>query len=213
MRFAPEVEKEGKEKTPERIIPEAEPNVSDAPTTTAAATATLTLATSSTPKPTITIPMSSAPSSPKYTLSAASIPTVETTDTNINHSKVITEVIRRFPDLVKENKNIKLKIIQRPAGNATDAAGTSKEVKTKVSYIVLKSTGAGETTPSTTVLKKNASQSTVSKFWETEKTQKKPSPAENTTGPWLCESCGEGDAVLQFDTYYTFRRHLVVRDK
>ncbi|CAL8086621.1 unnamed protein product [Orchesella dallaii] len=129
-------------------------------------------------------------------------------DALVNHSKIISEVLRKFPDLVKDNKNIKLKIVQKPVDNSSNPS-SSKETKSKVSYIVLKSTGGSDSTAST-VLKKSPAQTSVSKFWETDKTPKKPSPAENTTGPWLCETCGEGEnTALQFDTYYNFRRHLV----
>lgn len=135
-------------------------------------------------------------------------PSSDSSDAIMNHSKLISEVLRKFPDLVKDNKNIKLKIVQKTADGSPGTSG--KETKSKISYIVLKSTGGSDSSGST-VLKKSAAQSGVSKFWETDKTPKKPSPAENTTGPWLCETCGEGEnSALQFDTYYNFRRHLVV---
>lgn len=174
MRFAPDVEKENRDKAVTLPAPsEATTTASTTPTTTA------------TPGR-IEIP-----------------PGASMTD----HSKIISEVLRKFPDLVKDNKNIKLKIVHKTAdGNAA----TSKEAKSKVSYIVLKSPGSSDATAST-VLKK-AQSTPPSKFWETDKTPKKPSPAENMTGPWLCEQCGEGEnTALQFDTYYNFRRHLVVK--
>ncbi|ODN03729.1 hypothetical protein Ocin01_02936 [Orchesella cincta] len=172
VRFAPEVEKENKEK----------PAMTATTTTAQAAQVTTSK---------VEIPISS----------------FDGGDQSINHSKIISEVLRKFPDLVKDNKNIKLKIVQKPVDNSSPSS--SKETKSKVSYIVLKSTGGSDSTAST-VLKKSPAQTSVSKFWETDKTPKKPSPAENTTGPWLCETCGEGEnTALQFDTYYNFRRHLV----
>lgn len=207
VRFAPEVEKDENNK---------------ATTSTAAATTTATttpsLVSVSTPVTSVastsadvSTDSSSASTSTlvKVPLDVSTSGTTESGDALMNHSKIISEVLRKFPDLVKDNKNIKLKIVQR-AMDSTSAGTSSKETKSKVSYIVLKSTSSGDSTAST-VLKKSPAQSSVSKFWETDKTPKKPSPAENTTGPWLCETCGEGEnSALQFETYYSFRRHLVV---
>ena len=133
-----------------------------------------------------------------------------------NHSKIISEVLKKYPDLVKENRNIKLKIVQKDAesatvtvaGNAPAASSAPKDPKSKVSYIVLKSTSAPDAGGSV-VLKKPAG--VVNKaFWDSDKSKKPPSGAENTTGPWLCSQCGTEEVPVEFESYYTYRRHLVV---
>ena len=128
---------------------------------------------------------------------------VVTGDSAASHSKIISEVLKKYPDLVKENKNIKLKIVQK---GSTEQP--SKETNSKVSYIVLKSTSSPDSAGSV-VLKKPSTSS--NSFWESDKSQKKTSAAENVCGPWLCNLCGEGDITpLEFEDYYNYRRHLVV---
>ena len=135
-----------------------------------------------------------------------------------NHSRIISEVLKKYPDLVKENRNIKLKIVQKDsepssatvtvAGTAPATSSASKDPKSKVSYIVLKSTSAPDSGGSV-VLKKPAG--VVSKaFWDSDKSKKPPSGAENTAGPWLCSQCGTEEVPAEFESYYTYRRHLVV---
>jgi len=112
--------------------------------------------------------------------------------------------LKKYPDLVKDKQNIKLKIVQK----GTDA--TASKDKSKVSYIVLKSTSSPDSMGA--VLLKKPSQATTNRaFWDHEKVEKKPSGAENTSGPWLCGPCGGGDETpVVFESYYSYRRHLVV---
>ncbi len=121
-----------------------------------------------------------------------------------NHSKIIAQVLKKYPDLVKDKQNIKLKIVHRGA----ESSG-SKD-KSKVSYIVLKSTSSPESMGA--VLLKKPNHATINKaFWDNSgEKDKKPSGAENTTGPWLCETCGGSETPLGFESYYVYRRHLVV---
>ncbi|XP_069677352.1 centrosome-associated zinc finger protein Cp190 [Periplaneta americana] len=124
-----------------------------------------------------------------------------------NHAKIITEVLKKYPHLVKNNKNIRLKIMQR-AGAPVSAmppidGDASKMVKSKVSYVVLKSDVAGKGKPAV-VLKHGGHVEPLSELGG----QKPASGAENTTGPWLCHSCGSNEEPVHFDTYYLYRRHL-----
>jgi len=121
-----------------------------------------------------------------------------------NHSKIISEVLKKYPELVRDNKSVKLKIVQKGPPEAG-----CKEGKSKVSYIVLKSSSDSV---GSVVLKKSPSP-TRSKFWDTEETVKKvvSSAAQNTLGPWTCIPCGSGDAPENFDSYYLYRKHLVVK--
>ncbi|KAG8231798.1 Centrosomal Protein 190 [Ladona fulva] len=125
-----------------------------------------------------------------------------------NHAKIISEVLKKYPHLVKDNKNIKLKIMQR--GGQSKATVTSvdgdasKVVKSKVSYVVVKS---NDSRKGKVVLKRGALTEPLSEFVNPEG-QKPPSGAENTTGPWLCHSCGTNEEPINFETYYSYRKHL-----
>ncbi|KAJ9594053.1 hypothetical protein L9F63_014530 [Diploptera punctata] len=114
-----------------------------------------------------------------------------------NHAKIITEVLKKYPHLVKNNKNIRLKIMQRGGSQAAPM------VKSKVSYVVLKSDVAGKGKPAV-VLKHGGHVEPLSELVG----QKPASGAENTTGPWLCHSCGSNEEPIHFETYYLYRRHL-----
>lgn len=131
-------------------------------------------------------------------------PTKNISDTNevlskpaysANHAKIIAEVIRKYPDLVKGKKNIKLKILtpgsgRLPSNTQSTALNTDKELKNpqaKVSYVVMKSdTGV-----------KKLNKPTVPQ-----------TGAENTTGPWMCVTCGTSIEPIKFDSYYSYRKHL-----
>lgn len=76
-------------------------------------------------------------------------------------------------------------------------------VKSKVSYVVLKSDVVGKGKPAV-VLKHGGHVEPLSELGG----QKPASGAENTTGPWLCHSCGSNEEPVHFETYYLYRRHL-----
>lgn len=76
-------------------------------------------------------------------------------------------------------------------------------VKSKVSYVVLKSDVVGKGKPAV-VLKHGVHVEPLSELGG----QKPASGAENTTGPWLCHSCGSNEEPVHFETYYLYRRHL-----
>lgn len=129
---------------------------------------------------TVTIPITTSPNSPTGSTQ------------NVNHAKIIAEVLKKYPDLVKNNKNIKLKILgpgKTPGGNKLNALSSTSASKKPVSYVVMKSDATGtKQLPG----KSNHTQS----------------GAENTNGPWLCHKCGDNDEPVQFDTYYLYRKHL-----
>ncbi|XP_046399892.1 uncharacterized protein LOC124166412 [Ischnura elegans] len=125
-----------------------------------------------------------------------------------NHAKIISEVLKKYPHLVKDNKNIKLKIMQRGGHVKPTVApvegDAGKVVRSKVSYVVVKSNDASK---GKVVLKRGALTEPLSEFVNPEG-QKPPSGAENTTGPWLCHSCGSNEQPINFETYYSYRKHL-----
>ncbi|XP_076762256.1 centrosome-associated zinc finger protein CP190 [Xylocopa sonorina] len=101
-----------------------------------------------------------------------------------NHTKIIRGVLKKYPHLVKNNKNIRLKIMQKEA----KSSDSNSACKTKVSYVVLKSdhlmsTNNGEETES----KSNGSMD------------------GGETGPWKCNKC---DLEEEYTNYYMYRRHM-----
>uniref|UniRef100_A0A1B6FIY5 BTB domain-containing protein n=1 Tax=Cuerna arida TaxID=1464854 RepID=A0A1B6FIY5_9HEMI len=110
-----------------------------------------------------------------------------------NHAKIINEILKKYPDLMKNNKNIKLKI---QSGGTVSSSTTQNTVvldkdgkgQKKIQYVVLKSDLAAaskkDTKPEITM------------------------GPENRTGPWYCVSCGDDSGPKNFETYYTYRKHL-----
>lgn len=96
-----------------------------------------------------------------------------------NHAKIIREVLKKYPHLVKNNKNIRLKIMQKE----TNSAEPSMPAKTKVSYVVLKSDH----------LLSNI---------ETEE----PRNGDGCEmGPWKCNKCNLEE---EYSNYNSYRRHM-----
>ncbi|XP_063829941.1 centrosome-associated zinc finger protein Cp190 [Ostrinia nubilalis] len=111
---------------------------------------------------------------------------------NLDHAKIISEVLKKYPHLVKSNKNIKLKILNtptktkkpRPIPNPPE----EKDVKLKQEVCY---------TYETDVLDSKEAAKLIAMG------------AENIKGPWICLICGTPGRALNFTSYYNFRRHLV----
>lgn len=99
-----------------------------------------------------------------------------------NHAKIIREVLKKYPHLVKNNKNIRLKIMQKEAKSSDNSA------KTKVSYVVLKSDH---------LMSSNNDEEAESKS--------NGSMDAGGTGPWKCNKC---DLEEEYTNYYMYRRHM-----
>ncbi|XP_072938294.1 uncharacterized protein Cp190 [Epargyreus clarus] len=120
--------------------------------------------------------------------------TIETKDTkqasNLDHAKIISEVLKKYPHLVKSNKNIKLKILNTPA-----------KKKPRPTYEEEKDPKPRSKSPDFA--------------FETDVIDSKEAAklialgAENIKGPWICLLCGAPGKAIHFSTYYKFRRHLV----
>lgn len=122
-----------------------------------------------------------------------------------NHAKIISEVLKKYPHLVRDNKNIRLRIMKQ------GSCPTEKEAKNKkVSYVVLKAgdTGGKNRSPAKVIVKTGGRVEHISGLMATSSVTKPVSGAENTTGPWLCFTCGTNEDPIHFETYYLYRRHL-----
>ncbi|XP_026325925.1 centrosome-associated zinc finger protein CP190 [Hyposmocoma kahamanoa] len=131
--------------------------------------------------------------------------TIETKDSkqtsNIDHAKIISEVLKKYPHLVKSNKNIKLKILNSPA-NKTQIKTNKKQRNSPIHHykgrdIKIETAEPADYTYETDVLDSKEAARLIALG------------AENVKGPWICLICGTPGKALHFTTYYKFRRHLV----
>ncbi|KYN04796.1 PREDICTED: centrosome-associated zinc finger protein CP190 [Cyphomyrmex costatus] len=106
-----------------------------------------------------------------------------TDDSIDNHAKIIREVLKKYPHLVKNNKNIRLKIMQKE----TKSSENNTASKTKISYVVLKSDH---------LLTINNDENNDSKC---------NGSIDGETGPWKCNKC---DLDEEYTNYYMYRRHM-----
>lgn len=118
---------------------------------------------------------------------------LNTGDSIDNHAKIIREVLKKYPHLVKNNKNIRLKIMQKEGkSNETNASS-----KTKVSYVVLKSDHlmAGNIDDNQTG-EQSSGAGQQQQLLSLE-------PGEH--GPWKCRKCNIDE---EYKKYYMYRRHM-----
>lgn len=109
-----------------------------------------------------------------------------------NHAKIIKEVLKKYPHLVKNRKNIRLKIMQKESkASSSFSSDASGQPRTKVSYVVLKSDhllGTGSSGSGTSQAESDESKHDGS-----------------DTGPWKCNKCDLDD---EYTNYYMYRRHM-----
>ncbi|XP_059479648.1 centrosome-associated zinc finger protein CP190 isoform X2 [Neocloeon triangulifer] len=124
-----------------------------------------------------------------------------------NHAKIISEVLKKYPHLVQNNKNIKLRIMKQGAYSEDSTANK------KVSYVVLKAGEKGNKAPAKVIIKTGSRSDNIGNLMVNTPPPVVPKPkpisgAENTTGPWLCHTCGSNEDPINFATYFEYRRHL-----
>ncbi|OWR52567.1 putative microtubule binding protein [Danaus plexippus plexippus] len=112
---------------------------------------------------------------------------------NLDHAKIISEVLKKYPHLVKSNKNIKLKILNTPnkskKSQSSNVLNEDKEVKLKADM--------PDFTYETDVIDSKQAAQLIALG------------VENVKGPWICLICGTPGRALHFTSYYNFRKHLV----
>ncbi|KAK5650591.1 hypothetical protein RI129_001620 [Pyrocoelia pectoralis] len=100
---------------------------------------------------------------------------------DVDHTKIISEVLRKYPNLVKKNKNIRLKILSK-MDNASPTPVALEQVmkpilKKQIRHQPVGSKGSGHE----------------------EKTEE---------GPWRCDLCSTPNEPLDFVLYYLYRKHM-----
>nr|XP_045615181.1 uncharacterized protein LOC123768571 [Procambarus clarkii] len=109
-----------------------------------------------------------------------------------NHAKIISEVLKKYPQLVKDKKNIRLKILKK----GSDKAGGGKLVKSKVQYLVL-SDGDSKTKLCTKLSK------TITSSGSKGNLNTLPHAVQNAQ-MFECPECED----IVFPTYFTFKKHV-----
>lgn len=130
---------------------------------------------------------------------------------NVDHAKILSEVLKKYPHLVKNPKNIKLKIMQKPSSaNAHQTTAIVRVMKQE------KSQGKPLTsTPTLSSAKNMLPQPSPPTNLQPKKIDAKTMHelikmgAENMKGPWLCLRCGVQGRPISIPSYKSFRKHLV----
>ncbi|GBP82615.1 Centrosome-associated zinc finger protein CP190 [Eumeta japonica] len=122
---------------------------------------------------------------------------------NIDHAKIISEVLKKYPHLVKSNKSIKLKIVNASSKQNSESKTITRPRTVSTPY---------NATREIRVKNENTDQGFT---YETDVIDSKEAArliamgAENISGPWICLICGTPGKALHFTSYYKYRRHLV----
>lgn len=107
------------------------------------------------------------------------------TDPNNTNSKVVQEILKKFPQLLHSKGNIKLKIM-------------SSTNQSQFESIIINTNNAVEKiVPPGTEVK------------EPLVTHKVKPDISNVKGPWSCNLCGTDACPLKLESYFKYRRHLV----
>lgn len=127
--------------------------------------------------------------------------TIETKDgkdaSNLDHARIISELLKKYPHLVKSNKNIKLKILDPVSSKGKkQAKSASAPSFTEAKPLNVKADEDDFTYETDVIDSKQAAKLIAM-------------GAENVKGPWICLICGTPGKALHFNSYYKFRRHLV----
>ncbi|XP_053672051.1 centrosome-associated zinc finger protein CP190 [Anopheles nili] len=166
--------------------------------------------------------------------------TVKDDSGNVDHAKIISEVLKKYPHLVKKNKNIKLKIMQKPSTSGASAASGSSPstssggagAKMEIRTATPLKQDMSMVRRATANIRNEPTKSSPSSAATTPGTSATPKPtgtpktidaktmhaliakgAENMTGPWLCLRCGINGRPISIPSYKAFRNHLIVKHK
>lgn len=101
-----------------------------------------------------------------------------------DHTKIISELLKKYPHLVNKNKNIKLKIMQKNSNDPKDKTKTSTPLKVVVKDV-----------------KPDNDASTSEK-------EDNPLPDQNEP-EWTCTECSIPNDYIQIKSYPEFHEHLV----
>ncbi|XP_039442937.1 centrosome-associated zinc finger protein CP190 [Culex pipiens pallens] len=152
--------------------------------------------------------------------------TVKDESGSVDHAKIISEVLKKYPHLVKKNKNIKLKIMQKTSPQAQSASASatpSAPVKMEVRTATPLKADISMVRRATEAIRQPAAPASTPTPSTPSSGPKKidsktmhaliAKGAENMTGPWLCLRCGIDGRPISIPSYKAFRNHLIVKHK
>ncbi|EDS39912.1 microtubule binding protein [Culex quinquefasciatus] len=150
--------------------------------------------------------------------------TVKDESGSVDHAKIISEVLKKYPHLVKKNKNIKLKIMQKTSpqaqsasASATPSAPVKMEVRTatplKADISMVRRATEAIRQPAAPAPTPSTPSSGPKKIDSKTMHALIAKGAENMTGPWLCLRCGIDGRPISIPSYKAFRNHLIVKHK
>ena len=122
---------------------------------------------------------------------------------NLDHAKILGEVLKKYPNLVKNPKNIKLKIMQKPTHP------NSQQTTAIVRVVKQESPPHGKPTASVTRTSAPSLATQPKKIDAKTMHELIRLGPENMKGPWLCLDCGSGGRPISIPTYKKFRAHLI----
>ncbi|KAJ8961952.1 hypothetical protein NQ314_005854 [Rhamnusium bicolor] len=110
--------------------------------------------------------------------------------TELDHTKIVSEILKKYPHLVKKNKNIRLKIM---------ASGNKNVPEQKAIHTPIK----------TPKMKVQVEAANKSKLVQPPPKSKPEKQKFNAEGPWTCDKCVEaGEVPPEFVLYYLYRKHM-----
>lgn len=132
----------------------------------------------------------------------------------LDHTKVVSEILKKFPGLVKKKKNIKLKIITAKGASAP-AVKEKPKVQAPVQLEKVEKIERSYRNESKPVVVEAQPVRDSKALKENKKPQKKSKSYKTADfrcfgddGPWACMEClGDGDPP-EFVLYYLFRKHM-----
>lgn len=112
----------------------------------------------------------------------------------IDIHKIAKEVIKKYPDMLKQRKNIIMKIPlpSETPNSSTDPDNDGKVPDKAYQVVVIKSDPTKQEPKSVVIKQKGVMQM----------------GAENRTGPWFCVSCAGEEGPMNFKSYFEYRKHL-----
>lgn len=132
-----------------------------------------------------------------------SVPTKIETAIDDKHTKIIHDVLKKYPHLVKNKQNIKLKITKASGSTATTTVKQQQQQTPAAPTVV--ATKPTITPPSAAPPTKRIDSKKMHALIAL--------GAENMEGPWLCLRCGVNGRPISIPSYKGFRRHLIVTHK
>lgn len=122
---------------------------------------------------------------------------------SLDHAKILGEVLKKYPNLVKNPNNIKLKIMQKPSH-------PNSQQTTAIVRVVKQENSQRNISPSVTLRQAAPALATQPKKIDAKTMHEliRLGP-ENMKGPWLCLDCGSGGRPISIPTYKKFRTHLM----